>query len=99
MSPEEKERFIKVEKSVEDIKTDVSVIKSALLGNELSGDRGLVGQITVLKAELELLKQEVTELTEEKIKNSILIKIITWLSVVIGTGVIGFVLREVFPKN
>ena len=85
-----------MEQSVEEIKTDISVIRTALVGNELSNDKGLVGDILVLKAEQELLKAEVKQLTEEKIKNSIYIRLITWLSAIIGTGVIGFVLKYIF---
>ena len=96
MNGDEKERFIKMEQSVEEIRTDISVIKTALVGNELSNDKGLVGDILVLKAEQELLKAEVKQLTEEKIKNSIYIRLITWLSAIIGTGVIGFVLKYIF---
>ena len=96
MNEGEKQRFIKMEQSVEEIKTDISVIRTALVGNELSNDKGLVGDILVLKAEQELLKAEVKQLTEEKIKNSIYIRLITWLSTIIGAGVIGLVLKYIF---
>ena len=96
MSEGEKQRFEKMEQSVEEIKTDISVIRTALVGNELSNDKGLVGDILVLKAEQELLKAEVKQLTEEKIKNSIYIRLITWLSTIIGAGVIGLVLKYIF---
>ena len=96
MNEGEKQRFIKMEQSVEEIKTDISVIRTALVGNELSNDKGLVGDIVVVKAEIELLKAEVKQLTEEKIKNSIYIRLITWLSTIIGAGVIGLVLKYIF---
>ena len=96
MNVDEKQRFEKMEQSVEEIKTDISVIKTALIGNELSNDKGLVGDIVVVKAEIELLKAEVKQLTEDKIKNSIYIRLITWLSAIIGTGVIGFALKYIF---
>ena len=96
MNVGEKQRFEKMEQSVEEIRTDISVIKTALIGNELSNDKGLVGDIVVVKAEIELLKAEVKQLTEDKIKNSIYIRLITWLSAIIGTGVIGFVLKYIF---
>ena len=96
MNEGEKQRFEKMEQSVEEIKTDISVIRTALVGNELSNDKGLVGDILVLKAEQELLKAEVKQLTEEKIKNSIYIRLITWLSTIIGAGVIGLVLKYIF---
>ena len=96
MNVDEKQRFEKMEQSVEEIRTDISVIKTALIGNELSNDKGLVGGLVVVKAEIELLKAEVKQLTEDKIKNSIYIRLITWLSAIIGTGVIGFVLKYLF---
>ena len=96
MNEGEKQRFIKMEQSVEEIKTDISVIRTALVGNELSNDKGLVGDIVVVKAEIELLKAEVKQLTEEKIKNTIYIRLITWLSTIIGAGVLGFILKYVF---
>ena len=96
MNVDEKQRFEKMEQSVEEIRTDISVIKTALIGNELSNDKGLVGDIVVVKAKIELLKAEVKQLTEDKIKNSIYIRLITWLSAIIGTGVIGFVLKYIF---
>ena len=45
MTADEKEKFTKMEQSVEEIKYDIAQIKSALLGNEMSGDRGIIGQI------------------------------------------------------
>ena len=96
MNVDEKQRFEKMEQSVEEIRTDISVIKTALIGNELSNDKGLVGGLVVVKAETELLKAAVTQPTEDNIKNSIYIRLITWLSAIIGTGVIGFVLKYIF---
>jgi hypothetical protein len=98
----EENKFNKLEQSVEEIKEDISTIqssisqiKSALLGNELSGDKGLTGQLITIKTEVEALKADVKKLTEENIKKSEFIKLITWLSIVIGTGVIGFILNQV----
>lgn len=96
MNTDEKDRFIKMEQSVEEIKTDISVIKTALVGNTLSNNKGLVGDITVLKAEIEILKSEIKTLTEEKIKNKEFIKLITWLITIIGAGIIGVVIKLIF---
>ena len=96
MNVDEKQWFEKMEQNIKEIRTDISAIKTALIGNELSNDKGLVGDIVVVKAEIELLKAEVKQLTEDKIRNSIYIRLITWLSAIIGTGVIGFVLKYIF---
>lgn len=87
MSPEEKTRFEKMESSVEKIQSDVSTIKQALLGNDILGDKGLVGQIAVLKTEHDIMRAELKQLTEEKVKNTVYVKIITWLLAVVGVGI------------
>ena len=38
-----------MEQSVEEIKSNISEIKSVLIGNPLSGDRELTGQVNLLK--------------------------------------------------
>ena len=48
MTAQEIERFKIMENSVEQIQIDVAEIKSALLGNPLSGDKGLTGRISIL---------------------------------------------------
>lgn len=94
MSEEERVKFLKMEKSVEIIQQDISAIKSALLGNPLSGDKGLVGQVLVLKAEIELLKDEVSLLREKDIKNNVYVKILTWLGVIVAGSVITFLVNK-----
>ncbi len=66
---EENNRITKMEKSVEEIKTDVSEIKSALIGNPLSGEGGVVGQVSLLRSQIEYLKKDIRELQEEKAIN------------------------------
>jgi hypothetical protein len=48
MTPEEKQNSKKMENTKKKIQTDVMEIKAALLGNSMSGDKGLVGRIEVL---------------------------------------------------
>lgn len=86
MTAQEIERFKIMENSVEQIQIDVAEIKSALLGNPLSGDNGLTGRISILTAKQELLESQIASLQEEKTKNTIYVKIIVWLlSAVIGS--------------
>ena len=91
MTTEEKNEFKKMEHSVTQIEKDVAVIKSALLGNPLSGEKGLTGRIDVLNAKQEILEKRIESLTEERVKNTVYIKIITWLSAVLGAGFIGLI--------
>jgi len=96
MNIDEKTRFDKMEKSVESILSDVSEIKGALLGNHLSGDKGIVGRFDNVETEQEKQSIQIATLVEENIKNAIYIKLINWLLVVIGTGVIGGIIALVF---
>ena len=95
MNIEEKIKLDKMEQNVEiinnsisEIKSDVLEIKSALLGNNLSGDLGLKGRIDIVKAKQEILETEINELRDERVKNTVYVKIITWLVRIIGAGVI-----------
>jgi len=91
MTQEEKTRFEKMEGSVEKIQEDVNLIKHALLGNNLSGDKGLIGQIATVRAETDIIKAELKLITEDRVKNTVYVKIITWLLAVVGVGIIGLI--------
>ena len=88
MTEDEKEKFTKMEQSVEEIKYDIAQIKSALLGNEMSGDRGIIGQVTLQKAEMDFLKKDLDDLKKEAIKNGV---IINQLKYVAGASVIAVI--------
>ncbi|MFV8336431.1 hypothetical protein ACNQF7_10150 [Flavobacterium sp. RSP29] len=96
MTPEEKTKFEKMENTVEKIQTDVTEIKAALLGNSMSGDKGLVGRLEGQNISIEILESQMKTLIEEKIKNAIYIRLINWLLAVIGMGVIGGVITLFF---
>jgi len=96
MNIDEKTRFEKMEKSVESILSDVSEIKSALLGNHLSGEKGITGRIDVFSAKQDIQEAQIKMLIEDKIKNAIYIKLINWLLVVIGSGIITAVIAIIF---
>jgi len=96
MNAEENKRLTKMEQSVEEIKTDISVIKSALIGNELSGEGGVVGQVTALKEEVNFLKVDIKTLQEEKTKNSVYIKQLSYVIGIIVTGFIGGIVKYLF---
>lgn len=90
MSPEEKIRFDKMENSVEQISQDVAEIKSALLGNKLSGEKGLNGQIESLKNKVENLEVELRDLRETRVENKTYILLIKFFMTAIALGVIGY---------
>ncbi len=96
MTSEERDKFTKMEKSVEEIKTDISVIKSALIGNELSGDKGLIGRVSTLQLEIERLEKDIKELQNEKTTNSVYIKQLTWVVGAIGSAAIGLIIKMLF---
>jgi len=96
MNIDEKTRFDKMEKSVESILSDVSEIKSAILGNPMSGDKGIRGRIDGIEIEQESQAALIKTLIEEKIKNAIYIKLINWLLIVIGGGVITGIIALIF---
>ena len=96
MTTEEKEKFTKMEQSVEEIKQDISVIKSALVGNELTKDSGLIGKVTTLQAEIDFLKSDLKVLQDERTRNSVYIKQLSFVTGVLVTAFIGRLIKIVF---
>ena len=98
MTEDEKEKFTKMEQSVEEIKYDIAQIKSALLGNEMSGDRGIIGQMTLQKAELDFLKKDLDDLKKEAIKNGVYIDQLRYVTGGAVLVIIGLIVKLIFTK-
>ena len=98
MTADEKEKFTKMEQSVEDIKTDIAQIKSALIGNEISGDRGIIGQMTLQKAEMDFLKKDLDDLKKEAIKNGVYIDQLRYVTGGAVLVIIGLIVKLIFTK-
>jgi hypothetical protein len=96
MTADEKEKFTKMEQSVEEIKQDISVIKSALVGNELTKDSGLIGKVTTLQAEIDFLKSDLKVLQDERTRNSVYIKQLSFVTGVLVTAFVGGLIKIVF---
>ena len=96
MTADEKEKFTKMEQSVEEIRYDIAQIKSALLGNEMSGDRGIIGQVTLQKAEMDYLKKDLEDVKKEAIKNGVIINQLKYVAGASVIVVIGIAVKLIF---
>lgn len=96
MTPDEKEKFTKMEQSVEEIKSDISEIKSALIGNTLSGDRGLIGQVNLLKNELEYVRKDLNVVQKENVRITLIMKQLGFVTGVLVTGFLGAIIKLIF---
>ena len=96
MTADDQEKFTKMEQSVEDIKTDIAQIKSALMGNEMSGDRGIIGQVTLQKAEMDYLKKDLEDVKKEAIKNGVIINQLKYVAGASVIVVIGIAVKLIF---
>lgn len=90
MTADEKIKFESMESSVTQIERDVTEIKMALLGNPLSGEKGLTGRIDVLDAKQEILEKRIETLTEEKVENRVYVLIIKVLLTLLAGSVITY---------
>ena len=96
MTVDEKEKFTKMEQSVEEIKSDISEIKSALIGNTLSGDRGLIGQVNLLKNELEYVRKDLNVVQKENVRITLIMKQLGFVTGVLVTGFITAIIKLIF---
>ena len=96
MTADEKEKFTKMEQSVEEIKSDISEIKSALIGNTLSGDRGLIGQVNLLKNELEYVRKDLNVVQKENVRITLIMKQLGFVTGVLVTGFLGAIIKLIF---
>ena len=96
MTPDEKEKFTKMEQSVEEIKYDIAQIKSALLGNEMSGDRGIIGQVTLLKNDLEYVRKDLNTVQKENVRITLIMKQLGFVTGVLLTGFITAIIKLIF---
>lgn len=83
-----KKDLLEVKTDSSEIKYDISIIKSALVGNELSGEKGVVGQVGALKVEIDYLKKDIKELQLEKEKTVLAMRIIAGVAFLLLTAVI-----------
>ena len=96
MTADEKEKFTKMEQSVEEIKYDIAQIKSALLGNEMSGDRGIIGQVTLLKNDLEYVRKDLNVVQKENVRITLIMKQLGFVTGVLLTGFITAIIKLIF---
>ena len=96
MTADEKEKFTKMEQSVEEIKYDIAQIKSALLGNEMSGDRGIIGQVTLLKNDLEYVRKDLNIVQKENVRITLIMKQLGFVTGVLLTGFITAIIKLIF---
>ena len=96
MTADEKEKFTKMEQSMEEIKSDISEIKSALIGNTLSGDRGLIGQVNLLKNELEYVRKDLNVVQKENVRITLIMKQLGFVTGVLLTGFITAIIKLIF---
>ena len=96
MTADEKEKFTKMEQSVEEIKYDIAQIKSALLGNEMSGDRGIIGQVNLLKNELEYVRKDLNVVQKENVRITLIMKQLGFVTGVLLTGFITAIIKLIF---
>lgn len=96
MTADEKEKFTKMEQSMEEIKSDISEIKSALIGNTLSGDRGLIGQVTLLKNDLEYVRKDLNVVQKENVRITLIMKQLGFVTGVLVTGFITAIIKLIF---
>ena len=79
MNAEEKNRFDRMEEHIKFIQRDLADILSALRGNQVNGNTGMVHEIKEIKEKLSKQEIKLRQLTEENIRNKQVIRILEWI--------------------
>lgn len=96
MNAEEKEKFTKMEQGVEDIRVDIAEIKHALIGNSMSGDKGLIGQVNSQKEELNSLRKSLETVQKDAIENKLIITQLKYVTGVAVAGLVSILIKIIF---
>jgi hypothetical protein len=80
------------------LKGQVSLIHSALIGNELAQDKGLVGRIVEVESAIEKIDQHISKLEKDQQQKSIYVKIIWGAVGVVGGAIVTLILRALISK-
>ena len=96
MNAEEKEKFTKMEQGVEDIRVDIAEIKQALIGNSMSGDKGLIGQVNSQKEELNSLRKSLETVQKDAIENKLIITQLKYVTGVAVAGLVSILIKIIF---
>ena len=83
-----------LKKDMQQISDDVKEIKTALVGNPMTKDDGMVGKLREVVYDLEAQKKEIDGLKEDRIRNTVYMQIILWFSGIAGTAVIIYVFNQ-----
>ena len=104
MTEPEKEKFDKMEDNVGQItndmaqlKSDMIVIKSALVGNSFSGEKGLTGRFDIMSMRQDDFDTRIKHLEKKDITNDVYIKIMLGISSATISGLI-LLLIDMFKK-
>lgn len=96
MNLEEKEKFTKMEQGVEDIRVDIAEIKHALIGSSLSGDKGLIGLVSLLKTKIEHLEKDLEAVQKDAIENKLIITQLKYVTGVAVTSLVAILIKIIF---
>jgi hypothetical protein len=83
-----------LKKDMQQISDDVKEIKLAIMGNPMTKDDGIVGKIREVVYDLEAQKKEIDALKEDRIINTVYMKMILWFSGIAGAAVIVYVFNQ-----
>jgi hypothetical protein len=90
--------FQKMESTVQDIKSKLSEVHGAIIGNPLSKDGGMAGRLTEAEDKLELLEQRLEAAEKKQVKYNLYI-IIMWICAGgVAMATFNYILSLVFKK-
>ena len=92
------EHYTRLSPIVKNIGEDVSLIKGAIIGNELSGDKGMQGKLEKMQKIMQGQEDEIEKLKENRIKYLAYINIIIWAGGIAGSSVLIYAVQKILTR-
>lgn len=83
-----------LKKDMQQISDDVKEIKLAIMGNPMTKDDGLVGKIREVVYDLEAQKKEIESLKEDRIVNTVYMKLILAIVGLVGVAILTYITNK-----
>ena len=92
------EDIANIQRELLTLKSSVDIIRDAIVGNDITKDKGLLGRLERLETKVRFLEEQVKEFDLSRAKNSVYISQLAYVSGAIAIAFIGFIVNQILNR-